>query len=587
MPDTILNLANSNKIDKPYLAGAYGQGGSTTFAFAPGGSLIASATADSALGITFVRYRALDPHRNKNGRYEYLVRAKGKAVATLPAGPHEFPRGTLVRHFDYDLGSEGLSALRLALFDPVLPFTLVESPGFLGGVPEIVRGRVAQLEAAGGAIEYRQAMTFPLGRNASDGLVRVQYWVLARDDDPLHADPQRPVLLTNFGQTHGTEDRRFIVETLRLPYLKSALIVSIELDALAPGAKRELLSTTRDRLKRGARYRALLDGVRDALLDDPELARANAERRRRLLDRQNATDQKRLRKRFAELMEKFRPGNEPGAAAARNGKSGATAAQHEAGEGEGAPQEPLPTLAHPTFVRIASAERPLQLAAGRTCRIALESDAPDAYLALHEEARIVLVPQPLSSLEMLRASDFRGGRARIAARVLDAPGAAGNFTVRLTDAAGTVHVDDAPFVVVEPPEPAPSEKDGNKRLRVPNVFEVYRREWEKYRFDEASVSLVAESRDDYSIFVNVDNRHLARLLTSVDYQAAGLTRMRTSYLVQVAFYAFLMHEAAGAFAGIDATELESYQRLELDRIARTVVSSIASVERIDSATLVD
>jgi hypothetical protein len=335
MPDTILNLADSNKIDKPYLAGAYGQGGSTTFAFAPGGSLIASATAGSALGITFVRYRALDPHRNKNGRYEYLVRARGKSVATLPAGAHEFPRGTLVRHFDYDLGDEGLGALRVALFDPVLPFTLVESPGFLSGVPEIVRGRVAQLEAAGSAIEYRQAMTFPLGRNACDGLVRVQYWVLARDDDPLHEAPQRPVLLTNFGQTHGTEDRRFIVETLRLPYLKSALIVSIELDALAPSAKRELLSTTRDRLKRGARYRALLDGVRDALLDDPELARANAERRRCLLDRQNATDQKRLRKRLAELMEKFRPGDEAGAAAARNGKGGATAARDEAGDGAG------------------------------------------------------------------------------------------------------------------------------------------------------------------------------------------------------------------------------------------------------------
>jgi hypothetical protein len=188
---------------------------------------------------------------------------------------------------------------------------------------------------------------------------------------------------------------------------------------------------------------------------------------------------------------------------------------------------------------------------------------------------------------MLRASDFRGGRARITVRTLGVSGDTGRFTVRLTDAEGTVHVDDAAFVVVDPPEPAPSEKAGNKRLRVPNVFEVYRVQWQKYGFDDTSVALVGESSDDYSIFVNVDNRHIARLLTSVDYQAAGLTRMRTSYLVQVAFYAFLMHEAAGSFGAIDAAELDNYQRLELDRIARTVVSSIASVERIDSAILVD
>jgi hypothetical protein len=103
MPATILNLAGSNKIAKPYLAGAYGQGGSTSFAFSPDGAVIASATADSPVGVTFVRFRELDARTNKNGRYEYLVRPGARGVGRLTRAAVAFERGTLVRHFDHDL----------------------------------------------------------------------------------------------------------------------------------------------------------------------------------------------------------------------------------------------------------------------------------------------------------------------------------------------------------------------------------------------------------------------------------------------------------------------------------------------------
>ncbi|MBC5821303.1 MAG: hypothetical protein GIX01_04870, partial [Candidatus Eremiobacteraeota bacterium] len=602
MPQTILNLAGSNKIDKPYLAGAYGQGGSTTFAFASGGSVIASASADSDVGVTFVRYRALDPRRNKNGRYEYLARTKGGAVGALDARRVGFARGTLVRHFDYELTeytahaydptASMSSLLGAALFDPILPFSIAERRRGLARLfdadePRIERGRFAALARAGPALEHRQSISFPFGRGHTSDVVSVHYWVLAADGDPLHPDPQHPVVITNYGQTHGTLDRRFIVDVLRLPFLKEALVVQVELDALSAATKRELISTTRDRLKRGGAYGTLLDAARDALLDDPALQAANTARRRRLLERQSATDQKRLRRRFMELLEKFHPGADPGAAASRNGKSESATASLSDG-GDSAPDvEPLATQAHPTFVRIAGHVRPLQLSRGRNALIRLESDAPDAYCALHAQARLVLVADPLASLEVLRVSDFRGGRARVTVRPVAEIGTLGTAAIRLTDAEGTVHVDAAEFTIVEPPPPTPAEADGRKGMRLPQVYEVYRSGWERLGFDETSVSSVTESRDDYSIWINMENRHLHRLLSSVDYQEHGLVRMRASYLVQVAFYAFLMHDASPNFVQIDGAELDAYQRAELDRVARTVITSIASVERIDSAALVD
>jgi hypothetical protein len=666
MPATILNLAGSNKITKPYLAGAYGQGGSTTFAFSPDGTIVASATDDSALGITFVRYCELDARQNKNGRYEYLSRPGDAGVGRIPRDAVTFARGTLVRHFDYDLAAYAgdarlperslLALVQTALFDPVLPFTIVENrarfraaravdadavllsitntaqdeaavltdrpakPDELAlehvavtdrvataKAPRAQRapsaaqpalpaaltyaGRFARLQRAGSeAVEYAQSVQIPLQPIGANNIATAHYWVLAAPDALLHPDPRHPIVMTHFGQTHGVEDRRLIVDALRLPFLKNDLVVQIELDGLSPGVKRELFSTTRDRLKRGSRYNALIEAIVEALGDDPQLQAANTRRRLRLLETQQKTDYKKLRRRFAELIEKFRPGEE--AAAQRNaaGTNGSVAAAGGSSDGQGVddvPPEPLPTLAHPTFLRIKRSDGPLRLRRARRTALVVESDAPNGYLAVHENARLVLVDPTLTSVRFLRTSDFRGGRARLSVRT-DLPlESTGTIGARLTDATGSVFADEAPYLVIEPPAPQSANDDGASRVRVPEIYEIYAADWPRFAFTEASVAQAEESVDDYSLFVNMDNRHLRRLLTTTDYQAAGIARIKSSYLVQVAFYTFLLHEGRARNAGIDDGLLEGYQQRELDRVAQTVVTSIAAVERIDSAVPLD
>ncbi len=159
--------------------------------------------------------------------------------------------------------------------------------------------------------------------------------------------------------------------------------------------------------------------------------------------------------------------------------------------------------------------------------------------------------------------------------------------MRLADAEGRVFADTAPYAVVDPPAPEPAADDGKSRLRVPNIYEVYSADWLRHEFTDASVGRAYESTDDYSIAVNMDNRHVRRLLTTIDYQAAGITRVRSSYLVQTAFYLFLQHEGRRHDPAIDDAALEAYQQRELDRVAQTIVSSIAAVERIDSAALLE
>jgi hypothetical protein len=82
LPKTILGLQESNKIDKQYLIGAFGQGGSSTFAYCPY-SLIFSRRHPQCLGegkqdlIGWTIVRQFDQDSWKTFRYEYLVSSDG------------------------------------------------------------------------------------------------------------------------------------------------------------------------------------------------------------------------------------------------------------------------------------------------------------------------------------------------------------------------------------------------------------------------------------------------------------------------------------------------------------------------------
>jgi hypothetical protein len=64
--------------------------------------------------------------------------------------------------------------------------------------------------------------------------------------------------------------------------------------------------------------------------------------------------------------------------------------------------------------------------------------------------------------------------------------------------------------------------------------------------------------------------------------------MRSAFVVQAAYYAFLLHrEHEHSSKAVDPDVLEQYELRELDRVAQTIVSSIAAIERIDAAALFD
>lgn len=610
VPKSILSLSGSNKIDKPFLAGAYGQGGSTALAFSPNGTLFVSRRQPDLLpkgeqdriAVTFARYEDLDPARNKNGRYAYLVKPDRTVASLATSSLKSFEPGTLVVHFDLQIEQYAARLTQLTgslwwllqntLFDPVLPFWAEEHRSSVLG-----KGKSADRRTIAGnftrlnddkrdRVEHSHNVDVILDHPTGQTSVKANYWVIRQKEDgsstqPIDAyvDPYRPVAYTYFGQTHGTDERRFITERLQLPYLAKFLIIQVELDNLIPQARRDLLSSTRDRLKRVPFYNQMREALCDALAADEELRRLNDLRKEQLLSRHDAKDRARMRERFAQLMERLPSGID----ATSSGKGAEEGGREPSGSRSREPLKPLPTGDIPTFVRIANALSPLPIRIDRHALIRLESDAPDSYLMNHIHAKLTLVSEPETLVILESKSDFRGGRARITVRPTDAakPGSEGKLTVFLFTPDDQTFSDSTSFRI-EPSRPHPTAGDTERsKVKVPEPIPVYRDEWPSYGWNEANVASVAEDVEGGKIYVNADNHHLARLLRVGGYQEKGIARMRNNFILYVAFYAWAQHVSLrGKEVGLEGEAFENYQAAELDRAAQTVIHSIAAGARL-------
>lgn len=610
VPRTILSLNAENKITKPYLAGAYGQGGSTALAFSPLGCMIVSRRQKDLLepgesdtvAITFVRYNELDAAKNKNGRFEYLVLPSREVAGVEASEIPDFDSGTSVVHFQLAIPRYSARITQLtgslwwllqnSLFDPVLPFWVEERRrSMLEQSKEVDRRTIAGnftrlMDDKKERIEHADSADVSLSYAGDETLLKVNYWVVKppKDGDgdaiATYVDPYRPIAFTFNGQTHGTEDRRFTRERLSLPYLANFLIVQVELDHLSPPARRALLSTTRDRLKKLPFYDEIMEAVANALGEDENLAALDDARKERLLSKHSEAEREKMRQRFARLMERFKAGVDTSA----SGKGTSSHGRKAAPPGTRQHLAALPTKEEPSFIRIGNAQKPILVQLDRQVLIRLESDAPDGYLLANRSAKLTIASEPEDVLTLVSKSDFSRGRSRLTVKpTLKAKvGDEGSISVFLFKPNGKPLPAKVGFKVIAPNEHQTAGHEGKSKVHVPEPIPVRRDEWPEHKWDESSVAKVNDDGKDIEIFVNIDNKHLVRLLETGGYQEVGITRMRNNFLLYVAFYAWAKHSAEqGKENALSGKDFEEYERAELDRAAQTVCHAISSVSRME------
>lgn len=483
---TILSLNESNKIQKHYLAGTYGQGGSSTFAFCKYAVIVSRRYGSDRLGFTLVKYEDLPAEDYKTGRYVFLVRYD--APLEVPAAEGDIAHGTIVRHFGYDLsgytsplGPKSIyGVLGRVMFDPVSAIRFENQVHkynrTIKGARNALNGAVDEGdESRGPSLDHHVPMfNVDLG---DYGTIGIEYWVLSRPESRRgkpsanFVDPSKPIVLTHNGQNQGEITGRTIKDAkdgADLPFLQTQgrIICHINCDRLSANAKRMLFSSTREQSREGfmlERIRAELIG---ALKADDELVRLNEEAREQSLKEKDEDAQKNMRRQVAKLLRIAGAALEPVGGTKRS-EDGAREVKPRPPRIKPLPIEPKDP---PTFIRIMwDEEQEMPFYAGQRRYVRVETDANSDYHDPDDPIGSRLNIAVGDDLRVFGTSPLKGGRMRIGVECLESVviGSNGSIRVELYRKGLPALSDEREYRIVEPPAP----KEQERRSTLPD-FEV-------------------------------------------------------------------------------------------------------------------
>jgi hypothetical protein len=590
--DTILSLNKNRKLKKLFLAGAFGQGGSTALAYSDYTVIYSRKHADDgtahSFAFTVVRFNAGDPNVDKHGVYEHAVdRATGHPfIADISI--EDFPAGTLVRHLTMDVGK--YSAVMTAptgslwflthnyLFDPVLPFRIQDARTGKNETARTVTGNY-RLLSQGTNTEYQREAT----RNFKGGCVTLKWWVLspegdkAKDRSKQYVLPSKPIIITYNGQKQGDFPNTVIKDDLKLPYLDRYLIVHLDCDRLDAESRRQLFPTTRENIRDTPIGDDLRSLVVETLSEDEELKRLDKERKRRYLSQDDSSTVENIRKRLARRISLH-----------TKGSGGVPANLPTPGHDRipPAPREPIPVQDPPTFLKIVS-KSPRPVYAGRGFSIKFQTDAhadnfqkPDSFLA-------VITPPTVA--HFAGTANIQQGHGIAYFKTLPdvAIDSRASLTLELRPPRSTALSDKVEIEVVAQPNVG----GGNKGdAPSPNINPRWVQDGDQFWIDNdwntGHVAKVTREEDSIDIYVSAGNENLAKLLARAQRQGtAAVDTIKNHYLEHISFYA-LLHDIDRLAKKIPVESLEDQGAIEeiaYRHACETVCGMIESVFEVLTA----
>lgn len=614
MKDTILSLNESNKIQKHYLAGTYGQGGSSTLAFSKYVFIASRMEGSDNIAFTVVRYQDLPAEDYKTGRYVYLV--FNDEVLTAKAEDGDFEHGTIVRHFGYDLTTYTSSigprsvygALQRIMFDPVAPLRF---ENMVAGWNRTIKGSRNALNGAldagdeggkGPDLDYHLPMfNVSLGDHGDIG---IEYWVLSRPEavkgkkafkpSRNYVDDAKPMVVSHNGQNQGELSGRLVSRDADLPFLQTQgrLIVHISCDRLSPTAKRQLFSSTREQTREGYVQAAIQEEVLSLLRSDDELKRLNEEAREQSLKDKDDAAQKQMQRQVAKLLRLVGPA----LVEMKGDKKG------DDGEEKPKPKprpkpEPISPVDPPTFIRIVGdPDQPITFYAGQRRYVRIETDANSSYHDADDQQKSRLNFAVGDDLEVFGTSPLQGGRMRIGilAKTDIALGSKGSIRVEMFRPGLPALSDEREFVIVEPPKP----KEGESKSAFPQ-FEVIPvdgpedENWELVTdgVDDSAVKRHASgaqmNEGTLYIYYSTKFPRLVGERQRIEQQSPELlASFIRRFELWLAVHALLAHEDEDAQEDLHEESVVELSRLERCRVA-SIAAMVASQEVRSGSTLED
>jgi hypothetical protein len=617
LEDAILSLNESNKIQKHYLAGTYGQGGSSTFAFCTYAVIVSRHVESDRIGFTLVKYEDLPAEDFKTGRYVYLV--SDGAPLEVEATDDDHEHGTIVRHFGYDLtgytsalGSRSIyGTLGRIMFDPVSAIRFENQVHSwnrtIKGARNALNGAVDEGDdIKGPKLDHHIPMfNVDLGDHGSIG---IEYWVLSRPENTKgktrtkpaenFVDSTKPVVLSHHGQNQGEITGRIIKDAkdgADLPFLQTQgrMVCHVNCDRLSPSAKRMLFSSTREQSREGYMLERIRTEIIGALKADDELVRLNEEAREQSLKEKDEDAQKAMRKQVAKLLRIAGAALEP-VGGKNDGDNGGRSVDPKP---RPKPQ-PIETKDPPTFVRLVwDEDQDIHFYPGQRRYLRLETDANSEYHDPDNLAASRLNIAVGNDLRVFGTSPLKGGRMRIGIECSESVvvGSTGSVRVELYRQGLSALSDEREYKLVERPEP----KDTSKSSSLPD-FEVIAvagpedEGWENIcdNPDDASVARHASKAvmNDGTLYVYYSEA-FPRFATEVrrfeQKSEALASSFRSRYELWLAVHSLLMYQEREEGEELDAPEETTEELARQERSRLAIIATMVASQEVNSGMALD
>ena len=583
---SILSLNENRKLKKFFLAGAFGQGGSTTLSYSPYTMIFSKYSfqdsgSESKVAFSLVRFNQGNFDTDKHGVYEYLINHSTGQPFEFEVEEENFPSGTLVRHVAMDLGKyrSNMTVQQNSLwylthhflFDPVMPYTIEEqreNPS--KGATRTVTGNYRLLEH-GENTEYKRKaeLTF---RN---GQVKLSWWVISadgtRDRIKQYVLPSQPIILTYNGQKQGHLPNTIIKNDLKLPYLDRYLIVHIDCDNLDGESRRQLFPTTRESL----RDTSLLDDLRllikDTLSGDDELKRLDRERKQRFIERVDSQSVENIRRRLADRVSQV-------ISSGGSGHSPRTLPPD--GGGQVVPDRPpIPVQEPPTMLEIIGSG-PKHVYSGKRFFLRFKTDADPSYF-MNPDAFIAVINPPSFGQYSGTTTIREGyGITYFTANDQQEPGTTSEISLELRPRTSRSLSSSIEAEIVPLPEDLGTDRG---KVGSPNINPIWVTSdapfWHENEWDENSVAKVIDTEESIDIFVSSENKNLNSLITKAQRTSTeAVDTIKDFYLEHIAFHSFLSslkkermsNENNNSEEVVDDTIAEKFHQQELERACLTI-----------------
>lgn len=295
---TFLSLLKGNKNEIAFVQGKYNMGGTGALVFCGKRryQLIGSKKFDGSgnFGFTLIRKHPLtetEMQTRKNTWYEFLKiddRIPSFLSDTLDLGlkGRLFKTGTVIKLYSYDLPSGMRSvisrdlnqSINEFLFEPALPIYTIDKPERYPHDKNLARelyGLKRRLEQDDS--KYVQDSFSENYESSEIGRMKVTCYVFRNKVEGKTVKESRETIEREFfknnmsvmfsvnGQVHGHYTSEFITRSLKMPLLKSHLLIHVDCTHMRMTFRNELFMASRDRLKGADETRTLRDLLTELL----------------------------------------------------------------------------------------------------------------------------------------------------------------------------------------------------------------------------------------------------------------------------------------------------------------------------------